>query len=112
MDLEERELHLIISVIGEILRQDADDDDFIIEELLQPFRGERMLGRNRVRNGEREFSGIENYIERTVTGYTDPYFKKHFRMSRRSFQVRNGRQLIQTHKKYKFVGINCPNWSV
>ena len=34
MDLEERELHLIIGVIGEILRQDADDDEKCSEKLL------------------------------------------------------------------------------
>jgi hypothetical protein len=87
MNLEEQELHLLIAAVGEVIRQDADDNDFIIEDFLQAFRGERMLGLDRIRNEEREFSGIENYVERTVTGYTDPFFKKHFRMSRASFQV-------------------------
>jgi len=40
------------------------------------------------RKGPREFSGIEGYVEYVITGYTDPYFKKHFRMSRQSFEVR------------------------
>jgi hypothetical protein len=40
------------------------------------------------REGPREFSGIEDYVEYVNTGYTDPYFKKHFRMSRQSFEVR------------------------
>ncbi|XP_045030382.1 protein ALP1-like [Daphnia magna] len=38
------------------------------------------------REGPREFSGVQEYIERTITGYSDPYFKKHFRMSRQSFE--------------------------
>ncbi len=87
MNLEEQELHLLIAAVGEVIRQDADDNDFIIEDFLQAFRGERMLGLDRIRNEEREFSGIENYVERTVTGYKDPFFKKNFRMSRASFQV-------------------------
>ncbi len=86
--MEEHELHLLVAAVVEVVRQDADDDDVIMAELFERYRGRGMLGRNRVRNAEREFSGIENYVERTVTGYTDVYFKKHFRMCRASFQVR------------------------
>jgi hypothetical protein len=39
--------------------------------------------------GSREFSGIEGYVEYTITGYSDLYFKRHFRMSRQSFEVRH-----------------------
>jgi hypothetical protein len=38
--------------------------------------------------GSREFSRIEGYVEYKITGYSDPYFKSHFGMSRQSFEVR------------------------
>lgn len=83
--LDEQELQLVIAAIVEIIREDVDEDDLIIQQILDPqLELRRLLAR---RNEEREFSGIGNYVERIVTGYTDPYFKKHFRMSRAPFQV-------------------------
>jgi hypothetical protein len=51
---------------------------------------------NSGRDGTSQFTGIEDYIKRTVTGYSDPYFYKHFRISRMSFQV--GHYLLNFEK--------------
>ena len=40
------------------------------------------------REGHREFSRIEGYVEYTITGCSNPFSKNHFRISRQSFEVR------------------------
>lgn len=99
--MEEHDLHLLVAAVVEVVRQDADDDDFIMAELFERYHGRGMLGRNLVRNAERDFSGIENYVERTVTGCTDVYFKKHFRMSLVVFvgPTRTGKSSVLCHFK-------------
>lgn len=87
MALSEQQRILTIStVIGEVIQQDIDECDVICHEFSQPLIAQQDI-LNSGRDGTSQFTGIEDYIEMTVTGYSDPYFYKHFRMSRMSFQV-------------------------
>ncbi|KAI9561819.1 hypothetical protein GHT06_012780 [Daphnia sinensis] len=82
---EQDSVVILMSVVQQLVQQDGEENETIFQELLQPFfavHGNMELNRE----GPRQFSGVQEYIERTVTGYSDPYFKKHFRMSRESFE--------------------------
>jgi hypothetical protein len=76
-----------LAILTEIIQQNVDDDDIISQEINASNFAIHVVNSDN-REGPREFSGIEDYVEYVITGYTDPYFKKHFRMSRQSFEVR------------------------
>ena len=83
---EQLRILTIAKVISEVIQPDIDECDVICHEFSQPLIAQQDI-LNSGRDGTSQFTGIEDYIERTVTGYSDPYFYKHFRMSRMSFQV-------------------------
>jgi hypothetical protein len=78
---------IALAILNEIIQQDVDDDDIIFQEISASNSAKHVLHSDN-REGPREFSGIVGYVEYTVTGYSDPYFKKHFRMFRGSFEVK------------------------
>jgi hypothetical protein len=92
---EQQRILTIATVISEVIQQNIDECDVICHEVSQPLIAEQDILNSR-RDGTSQFTGIEDYIERTVTGYSDPYFYKHFRMSRMSFQV--GHYLLNFEK--------------
>jgi hypothetical protein len=77
---------IIVTVTSEVIQEDIDECDVICHEFSQPLIAQQNIFHSE-RDGTNQFTGIEEYIERTVTGYSDPYFSKHFRMSRWSFEV-------------------------
>jgi hypothetical protein len=77
---------IILSVGSEVIQQDIDECDIFCHEFSQPSIAQQDIF-NSVRDGIKQFSGIEGYVEKTVTGYSDTYFYKHFRMHRVNFEV-------------------------
>ena len=87
MAIADQRIVIALGILGEICQQDVDDDDIIFHELNSCDISKHFLdGMNR--EGPREFSGMEGYVENVIPRYSDLYFKKHFRMSRGSFEVR------------------------
>ena len=78
---------IALAILNEIIQQDVDDDDIIFQEICASNSAKHVLNSDN-REGPRQFSVIDGYVEYTVTGYSDPYFKKHFRMCRVSFEVK------------------------
>ena len=76
----------ILTALSEVIQQDIDECDIIFHELSQLNIAQQDI-LDAGRDLTTPFSGIEQYIERTVTGYSDPYFYKHFRMTRLDFEV-------------------------
>lgn len=76
---------MVFGGIIEILRQEEQEQDFM--GLIMRVFGLGLIGGPRRERGPRVFSGIPNFVEETVPGYSDVYFKKHFRMDRDAFQV-------------------------
>ena len=78
---------IALAILNEIIQRDVDDDDITFQEICASNSAKHFLNSDN-REGPRQFSGIDGYVEYTVTGYSDPYFKKHFRMCRVSFEVK------------------------
>lgn len=87
MAIAEQRRVIGLAFLTEIIQQNVDDDDIISQEINASNLAIHVLNSDN-REGPREFSGIEDYVEYVITGYTDPYFKNHFRMSRQCFEVR------------------------
>lgn len=86
MAILEQSRVIALAVLNEMIQQDVDEDDIIFQEI-NTYNFAKHVMNSDNREGDREFSGIVGYVEYTITGYSDPYFKKHFRMSRGSFEV-------------------------
>lgn len=87
MAIAEQRRVIGLAFLTEIIQQNVDEDDIISQEINASNLAIHVLNSDN-REGPREFSGIEDYVEYVITGYTDPYFKKHFTMSRQCFEVR------------------------
>jgi len=87
MAIAEQRRVIALAILNEIIQQDA-DDDYIISQEINASNYAIHVGNSDNKEGPREFSGMEGYVEYTITVYSDPYIRKHFRMSRQSFQAR------------------------
>lgn len=77
---------IFLAAILDFLRQEGDSDTIVYEELFnRPLAGHAIFFQAQER--DRIFMGIHRYVADVVRNYPDPLFKRHFRMSRRAFQV-------------------------
>ncbi len=67
---------IFLTVVSEVIQQDIDECDIFCHEFGQPSIAQQDIF-NSGRDGIRQFSGIEGYVEKTVIGYSNPYFYKH-----------------------------------
>lgn len=83
MAIAEQRRVIGLAFLTEIIQQNVDEDDIISQEINASNFVIHVLNSDN-REGPRELC----YVEYVITGYTDPYFKNHFRMSRQCFEVR------------------------